>query len=157
MNIASLLGQTIQNIQIFRGGVHPAWIDKNTLPIAAWGAFLDVLESGMLKITACEVDIGPKRYPALGLEIQPCSAADLKYQTADGQSVEAEVLAEVRSLLPFKIARVEQSDPLGEDTVTQYALIGSEGRRLIFQHMMPPTTLGIAVLPPVVTVGHSDA
>jgi len=157
MNLVSLVGETIQSIHVFRGGVHSAWIDKNTLPIAAWGAFLDVLDSGMLKITACEVDIGPKRYPALGLQIQPCSAADLRYQTADGQSVEAEVLAEVRSLLPFKIVRVEQSDPLGEDTVTQYVLIGSEGMRLVFRHMVPPTTLGIAVLPPVATVGRGDA
>jgi hypothetical protein len=150
MNVASLVGETIQSVRIFRREVHPAWIDRDTLPIAAGAAFIDVLCIGLLKITACEVDAGPERYPALGLELQLCSHMDLGFHSADGQTIEAEFLTEISALLPFVIRSIEQSDPLGEDAVNEYALVGSDGQRLIFRHMMPPTTLGIAVNPPAV-------
>ena len=147
MSPLTLVGTTIQDIFVIRGSVHPAWVDQNTLPIAAWSAFLDVLNIGILKVDAAEVDLGPTRYPALGLSLASFPLTELESLASAG-SVKAEPLIEARELLPLTVHSIEESDPMGEDTVSQYTIIGSCGQQLILRHIMPPTTLGIALLPP---------
>lgn len=147
MGPASLIGKTIQRICLFRGGVHPAWVDENTLPIAAWSAFIDVQNAGLFRVSATEVDLGPSRYPGLGLSFEACSESDLEMKVAQGQW-KAERLVEAEDLLPFEVRSVEETDPMGEDTVSQYLLVGTHGQQLILRHIMPPTTLGISVSQP---------
>jgi hypothetical protein len=146
MDPASLIGKTIQRILHFKGGVHPAWVDKNTLPIAAWSAFLDVQDEGLFKVSATEVDLGPSRYPALGLTFEACSESDLEMKVPQG-AWKAEVLAEAADILPFEVRAVEETDPMGEDTVSQYLFVGTRRQQLVLRHIMPPTTLGISVSP----------
>jgi hypothetical protein len=147
MDPASLVGKIVQRIFIFRGGVHPAWVDENTLPIAAWSAFLEVQGEGVFKVSATEVDLGPSRYPGLGLTFEFSSESELEMRLPQAL-LKAELLVEAEGLLPFEVRSVEQTDPMGEDTVSQYMLVGTRGQQLILRHMMPPTTLGISMSHP---------
>jgi hypothetical protein len=60
----------------------------------------------------------------------------------------AEVLAEAADILPFEVCSVQETDPMGEDTVSQYLFVGTRAQQLVLRHIMPPTTLGISVSPP---------
>ena len=148
MDVTSLTGRSIRSLWVFRlNGVHPAWIDANTFPIAAGDAVIEFSDGEFIKISTCEVDLGPDRYPALGLEAQPCSESDLRIHNSNGQIVEARKLEESISLMPFHIARIDALDPMGEDTTTQYSLHAADGGLVEIRHMMPPMTLGIRVSP----------
>lgn len=148
MDIASLVGKSIRNFWAFRlNGVHPAWIDANTFPIAAGDAFLELSDGNFVKISPCEVSRGPDRYPALGLEVRPCSKDELTFRFENGRIVEAKPLEESASVTPFLIAEVEAFDPLGEDTITQYSFLAAGGNIVEIRHMMPPMTIGIRVSP----------
>jgi len=125
--------------------VHPAWIDTNTLPIVAFDAFLEFADGDLVRISPCEVDLSPERYPALGLAVQPCNRDSLKFLPGQGQTVEAVELEETMPFMPFVITGIDESDPLGEDTINQYSLSGGSDRVITFRHIMPPMTLGIAV------------
>jgi hypothetical protein len=144
MGPASLVGKTIRRILYFKGDVHPAWIDMNTLPIAAWTAFIDVQDEGLFKVSATEVDFGPSRYPALGLAFEACSECELEMQLPQGL-MKAEAVREAAEILPFEVFSVEETDPMGEDTISQYLFVSTRAQQLVLRHMMPPTTLGISV------------
>lgn len=144
MDPTSLIGKTIKRILVFRGEVHPAWVDENTLPIAAWSAFVEVQSGELFRVSATEVDLGPSRYPALGLKLEACFESELELKLPQG-ALHAEDLSEAAGLLPITVHSVEQSDPMGEDTVTQYSILGTHDQHLVLRHIMPPTTLGISV------------
>lgn len=54
-------------------------------------------------------------------------------------------LADATGLLPFLVAQVLESDPLGEGALSEIVLVGPLGR-LLFRHIMPPMSLGIEVM-----------
>ncbi|MFO1493275.1 MAG: hypothetical protein U1F26_01270 [Lysobacterales bacterium] len=122
-------------------------MDENTLPIAAWSVFIDVQNEGLFKVSATEVDFGPSRFRGLGLSFEACSESDLEMKGVQAQW-KAEPLVEAEDLLPLEVRFVEETDPMGEDTVSQYLIVGTQGQQLILRHIMPPTTLGISILHP---------
>jgi hypothetical protein len=141
-----LLEKTVRTIWLFRSeGVHPAWVDDFTLPIVGFDAFLEFVDGDLVQISPCEVDLGPDKYPGLGLALQPCTSEALHFISSGGHIVQAVPLAEASPFLPFSIVRIEQSDPLGEDTVSQYSLVTHNGWLVTFRHMFPPMTLGMQV------------
>jgi hypothetical protein len=146
MEPRSLVGKTLRVVWIFRSGpVHAAWVDKWTTPIVAGAAFLETQEFGLLEVDACEVNVFEDRYPSLGLELRECTEEAMYVSYSDGRILNAEHLIEVHKRLPATITDVEVSDPLGEGAISQYVLILGESWRLIFRHIMPPTTLGICI------------
>jgi hypothetical protein len=158
VDVTSLVGRSIRNLWAFRlNGVHPAWIDANTFPIAAGDAVIELSDGNFVKISPCEVSLGPDRYPALGLEAQPCSERELRFRSANGEIVEAEQLVESASLVQFHISRVDALDPLGEGQATQYSFHADDGDLIEIRHMMPPMTLGIRLSPAAGTPNQSWA
>ena len=146
MEASLLLGKTVRAIWLFRSdGVHPAWVGELTLPIVGFDAVLEFADGDLIRITPCEVDWGPDRYPGLGLALQPCTTEALHFISPSGHIVEAVPLAEAAPFLPFSIAGIKESDPLGEDTVSQYSLVTGNGWQVTFRHMFPPMTLGMHV------------
>ena len=146
MEISLLLEKTVRAIWLFRSeGVHPAWVDDLTLPIVGFDAFLELDNGDLIQISPCEMNLGPDRYPGLGLALQPCTSDALHFVSPGGHTVEAVPLAEAAPFLPFSIVGIEESDPLGEDTVSQYSLATSNGRLVTFRHIFPPMTLGMRV------------
>ena len=146
MEASLLLGKVVRTIWLFRSeGVHPAWVDNLTLPIVGLDALLELTDDSLIKISPCEVDLGPDRYPGLGLALQHCTSEALRFISHSGHIVEAVPLIEAATLVPFCIAGIEESDPLGEDTASQYLLTTNNGRLVTFRHMFPPMTLGIDV------------
>lgn len=144
MDTSLLLGRTVAAVWLFRSeGVHPAWVDELTLPIAAFAAFLQFDDGDLVRISPCEVDLGADHYPALGLAVQRCTSEALRFVLPGDYCLEAVALAEAAPLLPFSIVAIEPTDPLGEGTASQYALLTSNGRQLTFRHMLPPMTLGM--------------
>lgn len=156
MESSLLLGKIVRAIWLFRSeGVHPAWVDDLTLPIVCFDAFLEFADGDLIQISPCEMGRGPDRYPGLGLALQPCTSEALHFISPGGHSVEAVPLAEAAPFLPFSIAGVEESDPLGEGTVSQYSLVTSNDRQVTFRHMFPPMTLGMHVEVAGVTPNNS--
>ena len=146
MEASLLFGKAVRNIWIFRSdGVHPAWVGELTLPIVGFDAFLELADGDLIQISPCEVDLGPDRYPGLGLALQSCASEALHFVAPSGHTVEAVPLAEATPFLPFSIVEIEESDPLGEDTVSQYSLATDNGWKVTFRHMFPPMTLGMHV------------
>jgi hypothetical protein len=144
MEPRSLVGKTLRAVRVFRSdGVHPAWVDANTLPIVASDAFLEFADGELVRISPCEVDL-PDRYPALGLELQCCGCESMRIVAAGGDTFEAIPLEEAIGLMPFFVAGIETSNPLGDEVVSQVALADGN-RRLVFRHIMPPMSLGIRV------------
>ena len=148
MDYSSLVGRSIRTFWVFRSdGVHPAWVDSNTLPIAAYRAALEFIDGTFLSIEPCEVPL-PDRYPALGLCIAFGSCELLSFVGYGGGVVHAIRLAEADGLVPFLIEAVERADPLGEETTSQYTIRTRSAVSVVFRHMMPPMTLGILIEQP---------
>lgn len=149
MDTSSLAGTTIEAIHTFAcEPVHPAWIDENTTPIATAMAVLELSTGRLLRIAPCEVALDPGQYPALGLEVTECDATALQWQAPSGKSYTMQPLGAEAASLPFTVQSVAESDPLGEGTVSEVSFSGIGGSRLVFRHIMPPMTLGIAVVLP---------
>ena len=146
MEASQLLKKSVRAIWLFRSeGVHPAWVDELTLPIVGFDAFLELADGDLIKISPCEMDLGPDRYPGLGLILEPCTTKELQFTSPGGHTTEAVPLAEAASFLPFFIVGIEESDPLGEDTVSQISLETSNGWLVTLRHIFPPMTLGMHV------------
>ena len=47
--------------------------------------------------------------------------------------------------LPQRILRVVESDPVGENVTTQFAVVLQDGMEIILRHILPPITLGLDV------------
>ena len=141
----SLIGKSLERVWVFPAApVHPAWVDEFTTPINTWEAFLEFSDGELASLSPCEVNLSDDRYPSLGLAFEVATPASMKMTYSGGQVVGAVQLEEAIGFLPAPITAVEASDPLGQDTTTQYA-IGGSGWRIIFRHIFPPMTLGIRV------------
>ena len=145
MDSNSLIGKALERVLLFPAApVHPAWVDEFTTPINTCEAFLEFSDGELASLSPCEVNLSEDRYPSLGLAIEATTPAAMKMTYSEGQMISAVPLEEATDFLPAPITFIEASDPLGEDTTTQYA-IGGSGWRIIFRHIFPPMTLGICV------------
>jgi hypothetical protein len=141
----SLIGKALERVWLFPAApVHPAWVDEFTTPINTWEAFLEFSDGELASLSPCEVNLSEDRYPSLGLAIEVTTPAAMTMTYSGGRVVGAVPLEEAAEFLPAPITFVEPSDPLGEDTATQYT-IGGSGWLIIFRHIFPPMTLGICV------------
>jgi hypothetical protein len=148
MEASSLTGKTLKAVWLFPSGpVHPAWVNELTTPIVAYDAFLEIGDDVLLQLDACEVVLDEKKYPSLGLELRESSPAALRVLQPNDHVTEAQQLQEASTLLPALITSVEQSDPLEEGAISEYVIVLGQVGRIIFRHIMPPTTLGIDVQP----------
>ena len=95
----------------------------------------------------CEVTLEGEKYPALGLSVEECDASALEW-ARNGKTYKMAPLKQTATLLPFQVSRVDKSDPLGEGPVSEISLVGQDGSRVLFRHIMPPMTLGIDVIEP---------
>jgi hypothetical protein len=126
--------------------VHSAWADEHTTAIATSMAVLRLENGELVLIGPCEVE-QPEAYPLLGLSLERCDTQALHW-VRNGRSFSMSPLADAAKLLPFLVVTTEESDPLGEGAVSEIVLVGSDGSRLLFRHIMPPMTLGIELLQP---------
>lgn len=124
--------------------VHAAWIDKNTTSISTTMAVLELSEGSLVMLAPCEVRLDPDKYPSLGLSVEKCDPGELQW-VRDGKTYSMSPLADATGLLPFLVAQVLESDPLGEGALSEIVLVGPLGR-LLFRHIMPPMSLGIEVM-----------
>jgi hypothetical protein len=146
MEVSSLTGKTLKAIWIFPSGpVHPAWVNELTTAIVVQDAFLELSDGVLLQVDACEVTLDQEKYPSLGLEFRECARAALHILQPGGNVTAAQRLQEALTVLPALISCVEQSDPLEEGAISQYVIVLGRVGRIIFRHIMPPTTLGIDV------------
>ena len=123
--------------------VHPAWIDGNTTPLATSAAVLELSDGSLVTLTPCEVYLDPDKYPSLGLSLEKCDPGALQW-VRNGRTYSMSPFAGAAGLLPFHVAQVVESDPLGEGATSEVLLIGPLGQ-LLFRHIMPPMSLGIEV------------
>ena len=126
--------------------VHPAWVDEHTTAIATSMAVLRSANGELFLVAPCEVE-QPDAYPSLGLSLESCDSDVLQW-VRDGQAYSMRPLPDATELLPFLVTHTEESDALGEGPVSEVVLVGPDGSRLLFRHIMPPMTLGIEVLRP---------
>ena len=144
MDTSSLAGSTIQAIDTFAcEPVHPAWANAHTTPIATSMAVLQLSDGRLLLVAPQEVEFEPGKYPSLGLGVSECGAGARQWHAPSGNTYIMAPLAPVASLLPFTVASVTESDPLGEGPISELSLVSATGARIVFRHIMPPMTLGI--------------
>jgi len=145
MNISLLSNKTIRALHTFAcEPVHPAWVNELTTPFATSIAILELSDGELVSVAPCEIDLDPGQYPSLGLVLEQCDRTALRWDTKSGETLFAQPLAAASTLLPFTSLRVETSDPLREGNVSEIRLIGQQQEQLVFRHIMPPMTLGIA-------------
>lgn len=143
--LASLLGITIELILTPAcEPVHPAWISALTTPIATSTAVLQLTDGRYFLIAPCEVELDPEKYPSLGLKISPCDESALHWRGADGQIYAMTPLATASTVLPLIVASCKPSDPLGGGAISEMVLGGTHGNSVLFRHIFPPMTLGLA-------------
>ena len=148
MDSASLTDKTIREILTpLCEPVHPAWVDGNTTPLATSMAVLRLADGDLIMLAPCEVELEPGKYPSLGLSVEKCDPGALQWHR-NGNTYSMNSLSDAVGLLPFSVCHVEESDPLGEGTVSEVALGGPDGSRVLFRHIMPPMTLGIELAGP---------
>ena len=127
--------------------VHPAWVDANTTPIATSMAVLQTEGGSLVLVRPCEVTVEGEPYPALGLSVEECDSSALRWSVA-GKNYSMSPLSQAEGILPFSVSRIVESDPLDEGPVSEILLMAKDGSQLLFRHIMPPMTLGIAVTEP---------
>jgi hypothetical protein len=146
METDTMIGKVVRTIWVFRSeGVHPAWVDRHTLPIVAFESFLEFCDGALVRVSPCEVDMGPDSYPALGLELLPCTVEALHFLSHSGRRIDATELEEAGPFAPFAVAGFHASDPLEQGVTTQFSLDTDGGHRVTFRHIFPPLTLGIQI------------
>ncbi|HEY4530515.1 MAG TPA: hypothetical protein VIG97_09370 [Luteimonas sp.] len=102
---------------------------------------LELSDGDLFMLAPCEVYLDPDKYPSLGLSLERCDPGALQW-VRNGKTYSMSPLAGTAALLPFPVAQVVESDPLGEGALSEVLLIGPLGQ-LLFRHIMPPMSLGI--------------
>ena len=118
------------------------------MPIATTMAVLQLSDGRLVRVAPCEVELDPGKYPSLGLEVTDCDATALQWQAPSGKTYIMQPLPAAAALVPFVVQSIAESDPLREGTVSEIAFSGGGGSHLVFRHIMPPMTLGIALAHP---------
>ena len=145
MDTSLLLGVTIEAIHTPAcEAVHPAWVDELTTPIATSMAVLQLADGRYLLVAPCEVEVDPGKYPSLGLELSECTEGALRWRGRDGKDYSMGPLATASETLPFTVSAAVESDPLGEGAVSEVVLSTANGHTVLFRHIFPPMTLGLA-------------
>jgi hypothetical protein len=146
VELASLVGKVVQEVRAFPGALpHPAWIDELTTPVVISAGFIQLNDGQLVRVEPCEVESRTGGYPDLGLSLSAVGADALRMDLGIKKSLLAQPVAAVAPLLPFEIFSAEESDPLVERGAIEFRLGARNGDLLIFRHIMPPMTLGIAV------------
>jgi hypothetical protein len=149
VDISSLTNTTIEAIHTFAcDPVHPAWVNELTTPIATAMAVMQLSDGRLVRIAPCEVELDPGKYPSLGLDVMECDAPSLLWQASSGRTYVMQRLPAAAAFVPFSVQSVAESDPLGEGAVSEIVLGSRSGSRIVFRHIMPPMTLGIALARP---------
>jgi hypothetical protein len=146
MEASALVGKTITAVLTYPlREVHPAWRNVLTPAICTYMAFLELADGELVGVEPCEVNREGERDPRLGLSLERCERSSVPLQQPDGRVVDVVTLTEAESVLPLKVSRVINSDPLGEGAVSEIRLEGQEAGAIVFRHIMPPISLGIVV------------
>lgn len=149
VDTSSLADTTIEAIHTFAcDPVHPAWVNELTTPIATAIAVLQLSDGRLVRIAPCEVGLDSGKYPSLGLEVMECDATALQWQASSGTTYAMQPLPAAAAFVPFSVQSVTKSDPLREGAVSEIVFRGHNGSRVVFRHIMPPMTLGIALVRP---------
>ena len=145
MDTSLLLGATIEAIHTPAcDAVHPAWVGELTTPVATSMAVLQLADGRYLLVAPCEVEVDPGKYPSLGLELSECTEGALHWRGRDGKDYSMNPLAAASESLPFIVSTVAESDPLEEGAVSEVLLSNASGHNILFRHIFPPMTLGLA-------------
>lgn len=146
MELNTLIGKTLNAVLVYPSGPpHPAWKDETTPDIVSFSSFLELSTGELIEVSPCEVDLENEKYPSLGLKVSKSENDSTRLTYQDGKSVEAIPIAELIALLPQKIVRVENSDPLMEGAISQYKFHLSNNHSVSVRHTMPPMTIGVAI------------
>ena len=146
METSYLVGKTIKAVLTYPlQEVHPAWKNELTPAICTYMAFFELADGEFVCIEPCEVNLEGERYPILGLLLERCESSSMALRQRSGQVVDVVALPEAELVLPFKVCRVVESDPLGEGAASQFRIEGEASRAIVLRHIMPPITLGIVV------------
>lgn len=145
METQSLIGKVVLEVLTpVCEPVHSAWANEQTTPIATSMAVLRLTNGELIQLAPCEVEVEPGKYPSLGLSVEACNSSVLQW-VRDGETYSMRPLAEATGLLPFTVAQLRESDPLGEGAISEIVLLGPGCSQLLFRHLMPPMTLGIEI------------
>jgi hypothetical protein len=140
-----LLGATIEAIHTPAcEPVHPAWVGPLTTPIATSMAVLQLAGGRYLLMAPCEAELNPGKYPSLRLELSECTEGALHWLGIDGKAYSMSALAATSEVLPFAVSALAESDPLEEGAVSEVLASSANGRSILFRHIFPPMTLGLA-------------
>ena len=149
MKTSTLIGKIIQAVWSYPcDPVHLAWVNELTMPIATSEAFLELSSGELIRVSPCEVKMDEKQYPSLGLELESCTFESTRVVLSSGKVFNVEPLSAAAGMLPFTVADVQESDPLGEGAISQLCFTGDYSQSLTFRHTMPPMTLGICAFIP---------
>lgn len=144
MDSSLLINTTIKAIHLFAfETVHAAWIDELTTPIATSMAILELSDGRFVKLSTCEIEVDPGKYPSLGLALELCNRESLHWKTTTGERLAAKTLEAASTILPLTVSQIVESDPLMEGAISEINMIGPQNSHLLFRHIMPPMTLGI--------------
>jgi len=144
MDTSSLVNKVVRQVLTpLCEPVHPAWIGRNTTPLATSAAVLELSDGSLVMLAPCETYLDPGKHPSLGLSLEECEPGALQWVT-NGKSYAMSPFVGAAVFLPFPVSQVVQSDPLGEGAISELLLIGPLGQ-LLFRHIMPPMSLGIEV------------
>ncbi len=148
MNASSLIGKIIQAVWAYSSEpVNSTWTDGLTTPITSSGAFLELSNGELIRVSPCEVKLDQVQHPSLGLALDRYTFESARVALPGGKTFDIEPLVSAAGLLPLVVTGAEESDPLGEGAVSQLRFTGDNLQSLVFRHIMPPMTLGISWRP----------
>jgi len=124
--------------------VHPAWVGELTTPITTSMAVLQLAGGRYVLLAPCEVEIDPGKYPSLGLKLSESSESALRWHGPDGKAYSMRPLPAASELSPFTVSALAESDPLEEGAISELILSNASGHVILFRHIFPPMTLGLA-------------
>lgn len=149
VDISSLTDTTIEAIHTFAcSPVRPAWVNALTTPMATAIAVMQFSDGRAARGAPCEAELDSGKHPSLDLEAMECDATALQWQAPSGKTYVMQRIPAAAAFVPFSIQSLTESDPLGEDAVSEIVFRGRSGSGAVFRHIMPPMTLGIALAHP---------
>jgi hypothetical protein len=107
-------------------------------------AVLELSGGRYFLLAPCEAELNTGKYPSLGLELAECTESALHWHVAHGKSYAMSRLAAASGILPFTVNTLSESDPLEEGALSEIVLSSANGDNILFRHIFPPMTLGLA-------------
>lgn len=148
-HISVLVGKKLTNIYLFNYDCTASRANmvesapEMRMPFVTSYAILEFQDEQFWCIEPCEVKFDQFRYPSLGLKLSESTTSDLRRELWGGKVENAKPFAEAQFHLPFLVADTVESDPMGEEAVSEFQFFDESGKFIIFRHVMPPMSLGI--------------